>query len=472
MASRPFTTTHRRSSSLHCFNYLWRSLFVASLLFGMLLIGFNGVAAQDGQRQVGLVSVDGTITPVMATYVGRGIDVAAQRGYDAVILEVDTPGGLSSAMDDIVADILASPIPVLVYVAPEGARAGSAGVYIAYAAHVSAMAPATNIGSATPVQLGGEGTTEETAMDRKVVNDAVAKIRGLAELRDRNADWGEEAVRDAANIVATEAAAIGVIDFVATSRDDLLRQADGREVIVRGQPATVETAGASIHPHEMRFFERLLQIITDPNIAFVLVSLGTLALIFELANPGAIGPGAVGAIMMLTGFYALGTLDTNWAGLALIGLAFLLFALDVFVSSGGILTVAGIFAFLLGGLLLSNTRNDEVLHISRVVIFTMTAMMGLFFFFVAGSVWRTRGTPVQSGKNMLVGHVGVARSDLNPHGMVFVQGELWKATAGGAHIAAGERVRVTSIDGMRLTVMPVTADMGLPPPPAPLGSNP
>jgi membrane-bound serine protease (ClpP class) len=472
MASRTLTTTFARFSTLIRINLVWRALFVATLVLGMVLLGLQGVAADEHGRRVGLVSVDGTITPVMATYVGRGIDRAVMRGYDAVVLEVDTPGGLSSAMDDIVSDILASPIPVLVYVAPEGARAGSAGVYIAYAAHVTAMAPATNIGSATPVQLGGDDSTEETAMDRKVVNDAVAKIRGLAELRGRNADWGERAVRDAANIVASEAATIGVIDFVATSREDLLRQADGREVIVRGQPTTVHTAGAAIFPHEMRFFERLLQIITDPNIAFVLVSLGTLALIFELANPGGIGPGAVGAIMLVTGFYALGTLDTNWAGLALIGLAFILFAIDVFVASGGILTIAGIFAFLLGGLLLSNTRNDEVLHISRVVIFTMTAMMGLFFFFVAGSVWRTRGQPVQSGQNLLVGHIGVARSEMNPDGLVYVQGELWKATTTGQPIAAGERVRVTAIEGMRLTVTPATADMGLPPPAAPLGSKP
>ncbi|HUG15320.1 MAG TPA: nodulation protein NfeD [Thermomicrobiales bacterium] len=433
----------------------------------MLLGATTGVvgvdAADEATPNVGLVRADGIITPVMATYIGRGIDRSASRGHAAVLIELDTPGGLSSAMDDIVADILASPIPVIVYVAPDGARAGSAGVYITYAAHVAAMAPATNIGSATPVQLGGEESEGDTAMDRKVVNDAVAKIRALAELRGRNADWGERAVRDAENIVASEAARIGVVDFVASSREDALRQADGREVVVRGQVVEVRSAGATLHAHDMRFFEKLLQIITDPNIAFVLISLGTLALIFELANPGSIGPGAAGVVMMVTGFYALGTLDTNWAGLILIGLAFILFAIDVFVASGGILTIAGIAAFLIGALLLSNTRNDDVLQISRVVVFTMTAMMGLFFFFIAGSVWKGRNRPVVTGDNAIIGHVGVARTALNPSGMVYVQGELWQATSQGPPIEAGERVVVTAIDGIRLTVRPEPAGAGLTP---------
>jgi membrane-bound serine protease (ClpP class) len=442
----------------------FRALASAVSLLGMVLLLASGVSAQEEQRRVGLIEVDGTITPVMATYVGRGIDRSVERGDSAVVIQMDTPGGLSSAMDDIISDILASPIPVIVYVAPEGSRAGSAGVYITYAAHVAAMAPATNIGSATPVQIGDASDDEDlSASDRKAINDAVGKIRGLAELRDRNADWAEAAVRDAANITATQAVEQNVVEFIATDRDDLLNQADGREVLVGNQTVTVQTAGASFAEIEMSFFEKLLQVITDPNIAYVLVSLGTLALIFELANPGGIGPGAVGGIMLVTGFYGLGTLDTNWAGLALMGLAFLLFVIDVFVPTHGILTISGVIAFLFGGLLLSNTRNDDVLAVSKTVIFTMTALMGLFFFFVLGVLLRSRGRPPATGENTLIGQTAVVRQALDPDGMVFLQGELWQATSNSGRIERGELVRVVDIDGLRMTVTPLTIEAGLPP---------
>jgi membrane-bound serine protease (ClpP class) len=440
-----------------------RGLILVAALMTLLSVGVT--VAQDDTPTVGRVRVDGTITPVMATYIGRAIDRAADHGDSAVILEMDTPGGLSSAMDDIISDILASEIPVIVWVAPNGARAASAGAYIAYAAHVSAMAPATNIGSATPVQLGEQDDDgSETAMDRKVVNDAVAKIRALAEMRDRNADWAEDAVRDAVNVSATEAVRLNVVDFIAKDEIELLEQADGREVTVGVETVTVNVAGATIRSIEMSFFERLLQVITDPNIAFVFVSLGTLALIFELANPGSIGPGAVGGLMLVTGFYALGTLDTNWAGLALMGLAILLFAIDVFVTSHGILTITGIVAFLFGALLLSNTRNDDVLAISRTVIFTITLLFAAFFLFIARSAWRSRDFPVVTGDAQLVGHVGSARTDLTPEGMVYLLGELWQATATQGGIPKGEHVRVVRKEGLRLVVEPVPHDGSLPPP--------
>jgi len=425
-----------------------------------LLIGGIGIAdAQDDALTVGRIRIDGTITPVMATYVGRGIDRAAERGDSAVIIEMDTPGGHSSATDDIISDILASDIPVIVWVSPEGARAASAGAYIAYAAHVSAMAPATNIGSATPVQLGQQNDDDtESAMDRKVVNDAVAKIRSLAEKRGRNADWAEDAVRDAVNVTATEAVELNVVDFIAADEAALLEQADGREVDVGTSSVAVETAGASVEPIDMSLFERLHQVITDPNIAFVLVSLGTLAFIFELANPGGIGPGAVGGLMLVTGFYALGTLDTNWAGIALLALALLLFAIDVFVTSHGILTVTGIIAFLFGSLLLSNTRNDDVLAVSRIVIFTVTALFAGFFLFIARSAWKTHDLPAFTGDNAIVGAIGKVRTDLAPHGMIFMHGELWQASTAGGAIATGERVRVLHKDGLHLVVQPVSEE--------------
>lgn len=420
--------------------------------------------AQDDTPRVGRIRIDGAITPVMATYVGRGIDRAAERGDSAVIIEMDTPGGLSSAMDDIISDILASDIPVIVWIAPEGARAASAGAYIAYAAHVSAMAPATNIGSATPVQLGEQDDDTQSAMDRKVVNDAVAKIRSLAEKRGRNADWAEDAVRDAANVTATEAVELNVIDFIANSEASLLEQADGREVEIDTATVTVSAAGATVDAIDMNLFERLLQVITDPNIAFVLVSLGTLAFIFELANPGSIGPGAVGGIMLLTGFYALGTLDTNWAGIALLGLALLLFAIDVFVTSHGILTVTGIIAFLFGALLLSNTRNDDVLAVSRIVIFTMTALFAAFFMFIARSAWRTHDLPAYSGDNSILGGIGEVRTDLAPQGMIYMHGELWQASTEVGVIPAGNRVRVLRKEGLHLVVESLPEDAAVPPP--------
>lgn len=306
-------------------------------------------------------------------------------------------------------------------------------------------------------------------MDRKVTNDAVGKIQALAEQRGRNAEWAEQAVRDAANIPASKAAEIGVIDFVAANRADLLEKADGRSVTIDGQQVIVHTRGAAIHEIDMSFFEQLLQVVTDPNIAFILLSLGSLALFFELANPGSIGPGAIGALMMITGFYGLGTLDTNWAGLALMGLAFLLFGIDVFVPTHGVLTISGIIAFLLGGLLLSNTRNDDVLHVSRIVIITMTALLGVFFLFIAGAVVRSRHRPVATGASTIPGQVAVARTPLDPTGMVYMQGELWQARSSSGPVARGQRVLVVQLDGIHLMVEPLPEEASLPPP-APAGS--
>lgn len=441
----------------HATQWAIRLVALVLVMAGLLV---TPLAAQDSAPQVTKLEIDGAITPIMATYVDRGLEEAAERGHDAVIIQMDTPGGLSSAMDDIIADILASPVPVIVWVGPEGARAASAGMYITYAAHVAAMAPVTNIGSATPINLGGEEDDSDlSASDRKVINDAVARARELADLRGRNADWAEDAVRDAANVGSREAVELNIVDFIATDIDDALAQADGREVLVGGQIVTVRTAGARVHDLDMSFFEKLLQIIVDPNVAFVLLSLGTLGLIFELSNPGAIFPGVAGAIMVIVGFYALGTLESNAAGLVLIALAFALFVLEVFVVSGGILTVGGIIMFVLGGLLLSNTRNPEVLQISRAVIFTTAALIGLFFFFVVGSVVKTRGKAPATGRESFIGREGVARTDLDPRGRVFVDGALWSAQAVGEPvILKGEPVRVVGRDGMLLSVERIKAE--------------
>jgi membrane-bound serine protease (ClpP class) len=422
----------------------------------MLLGSSLGLAlAQEEAPRVTELEIDGAITPVMATYVGRGIEEAAERGDSAVLIRVDTPGGLSSSMDDIVNDILAAPIPVITWVGPEGARAASAGMVIVYASHVASMAPVTNIGSATPVQLGAEEQADNSAMDQKVLNDAVARVRELAILRDRNVEWGEAAVRDAANVGASEAVDLGVVDFIAVDAADALAQADGMTVTTPAGAVTVQTAGASVRDVEMSFFEKLLQVIVNPNVAFVLLSLGTLGLIFELSNPGSIFPGIAGALMMITGFYALGTLDSNWTGFILLALAFALFVAEVFVASGGLLAVGGVVAFLFGGLLLSNTRNDEVLHVSRYLVYTVTVLLGLFFLFIAGSVAKTRKLKPASGQAAMVGLIAEAKTDLEPDGMVFVAGELWRARlpAGGS-ARRGDRLLVTAVQGMTLAVEP------------------
>ncbi|RIK36874.1 MAG: peptidase [Chloroflexi bacterium] len=421
-----------------------------------LVVGVSPTALADhGGPHVTLLVIDDAITPVTATYVDRGIERAIDRGHSAVVIQLDTPGGLSSAMDAIIRDILASPIPVIVYVAPDGARAASAGMYITYAAHVAAMAPTSNIGSATPIQLGQAEDTELTASERKVINDAVAQVRALAELRGRNADWAESAVRDAANVTASEAVRLGVVDFIATNMADLLEQSNGREVLVQGNLQVVNTAGAVTERTGMSFFERVLQVVSNPNIAFILLSLGTLALVFELANPGLILPGVAGGLAMLLGFYSLGTLDTNWAGLALLVFAFVLWIVEVFVPSHGILTIGGVIAFILGGLMLSNTRNDQVLQLSRWVIFTVALLLGLFFLTIVAAAARSRKIPVSSGATGLIGVIGVARTDLDPTGMVFLQGELWEGTSVAGPVRKGEQVRVTALRGIRLDVEPV-----------------
>lgn len=461
------STPRRQATSQHRRNVARSMIGAVAAMLGLLIL-LASPAAADSQTRVGKLRIDGTITPVMATYVGRGIDRAAERGDHAIIIEMNTPGGLSSAMDDIVSDILNAPIPVIVWVAPDGARAASAGVYITYAAHVAAMAPATNIGSATPVQIGDDGQVSDTptAMERKIVNDAVAKIRSLAELRGRNGDWAEDSVREAANVRASEAVELGVVDFIAATQDELLQQADGMTVAVAGQQVTLTTADAQVATIDMSFFERLLQVLTDPNIAYILLSLGSLAIIFEIANPGGIGPGAIGVILLLGGFYGLGTINSNWAGLALMVLAFVLFALDVFLTTHGVLTISGVAAFLFGSLLLSNTRNPDVLNVSRSVIFAMTAMVTLFFAFIVTAVVRIRKKPAVTGTPAMVGTVGVARTNLRPTGMVFIFGELWQARSE-SPVEKGESVCVVAIEGLELLVAPVESESGSTPPVAP-----
>ncbi|MCC7368919.1 MAG: nodulation protein NfeD [Chloroflexi bacterium] len=441
------------------------ALLLAAGLLSLAGPGLQGASdapvaqAQDTVAPVSVVTVRGVINPTLAHFVNRSIDAAEQSGAQAVVLQLDTPGGLDSSMRQIIQRILAARIPVIVYVGPPGARAGSAGVYITYAAHVAAMAPNTNIGSATPVAMGESGEQQMSPeMRAKVTNDAIAYIRSLAEQRDRNAAWAEQAVREGANVSAQQALSLGVVDLMANDVPDLLRKLDGRAVETAAGTVALQTAQASTQAVSMNLVDALLHALSDPTIAYLLISLGTMGLFFELSNPGSILPGVVGGICLLLGFYALGTLPVNYAGLLLMGFAFLLFVIDLFAPSHGVLTAGGLVAFVFGSLMLFNVPEAAPwITLSAWTVVGVTATMAGFFLVVARLVSRSQHLKPAAGAEALIGQVGRVRSPLTPAGMVFVDGALWEATAegGGDPIPAGARVEVLALDGLLLRVRPV-----------------
>ena len=437
-----------------------RLVWVTLVLLGMLLGIVQASTAQAETPQVRVLEIDGTITPAMASYVDRGIRNAETEGGDAVVLRIDTPGGLSSAMDDIVSDILDSEVPVVAYVSPGNARAASAGVYITYASHVAAMAPNTNIGSASPVQ--GTGEDIDSTMERKVVNDAVARIENLAELRGRNVEWAIAAVRDAENITANHALEIGVIDAMAPDLDTLLNDINGREItLANGQVVTLDTAGAEISTTGMNAIESFLQLISEPTIAYLLLSFGSLGIFLELSNPGTFVPGTIGAICFILGFYSLGTLPVNWTGLLLIAFGFALFFMEIFVTSFGILTVGGLAAFIVGSYMLIDDSVPGYNEISRPVIWTSAGLVLASALIVGFLVMRTQRSTPRTGKSGLIDRIGEVRAALSPSGMVYVEGELWSATADGLRdgetIPAGAYVEIVAVDGLRLRVRQTSA---------------
>jgi membrane-bound serine protease (ClpP class) len=404
---------------------------------------------------VAALSLKGIINPAAASYVERAIDDAQRGGASAIVIEIDTPGGLDTSMRAIIQKMISSRVPVIVYVSPAGARAGSAGVYITYAAHVAAMAPSTNIGSATPVAV-GEGGEQQMSdeMRNKVTNDAVAYIKGLAQASGRNVDWAERAVREGANITAQEAVELRVVDLIAPDLPTLLDRVDGMEVQLQSGQATVSTKGLPVQRLDMTALESLLQIISDPTIAYILLSLGTLGLFFELSNPGAILPGVAGGIFLLVALFGLGTLPINIAGLLLIGFALLLFAADIFAPTHGVLTIGGAISFGLGSMMLINTENAPFLAISTTAIATVTLSITAFFFFVVGAVVRTRRRRPTTGKEGVKGQIGRATTPIAPRGTVFMEGTNWKAVAEGESVPEGKEVEVVRMDGLTLVVRP------------------
>ena len=420
---------------------------------GMLLTGGWVMAspAAPAAPVVHRITVDGIISPSTARFIVRAVGEAEAERAEALIILLDTPGGLLKSTDDITKAILNARVPVVVYVAPRGARAASAGVFITYASHIAAMAPATHLGAATPVSV-GEQQRDQTLMT-KVTNDAVANIRAMARRRGRNADWGEKAVRLAVSITEEEALKLNVINLVAEDFGDLLRKLEGRAVETDRGPAKLRTTRARVVERGMDVTERFLGLLSDPNIGFILMNIGILGIMVELYNPGAILPGVVGGIALILGLASFAILQVNAAGLMLIAFAMLLFIADVKVPGHGVLTVGGVIAFVFGAILLTE-RQAPVLQISLRLILTVAVLLAGFFLFAVSAGIRAQKAPPRSGSESLIGAVGVARSRLDPEGMVHVQGEMWTATAVGGPIDDGQPVRVVAVDGLRVRVKP------------------
>lgn len=425
-----------------------------SLLFLIGLLFFlAGLAPRAGQAgEIYYVRAEGVINPVMAEFLNSTLDEASSAGAEAFIIELDTPGGLDLSMRVIIKRILSSDVPVVVYIAPPGSRAASAGVFITYAANIAAMAPGTNIGSAHPVSIGGGGNGTDEVMGKKIENDAVAYIRGIAARRGRNADWAEQAVRESVNITATEALKKKVIDIVAADRGALMKALDGRIVELASGRRALGTKGAVIKEVEMGWRARILSAISNPNVAYILMMVGMLGIYFELSNPGAVFPGVIGAVCLVLAFYSFQTLPVNYAGLLLIALALIFFIMEVWVVSFGLLTVAGVASLLLGSMMLFDSP-APFLRLSAWVVMPVVAFATAFIVWAMyNAVTIHRRKPV-SGAEQLPGEAGVAEEDLTPgiEGMVYIEGELWKAVSD-VPVKKGEKVMVVKVAGLLLEV--------------------
>ncbi len=436
------------------FTYLW---------LGFVLSPAFAAVAQEGDMsrpKIMLIEVDGVINPVSTEYIVNHIDRAEKENFDAVILQLDTPGGLLESTRIITKRMLGADVPIITYVAPSGARAASAGVFICYASHLVAMAPSTNIGAAHPVNLGmGAGAdSSQNAMLEKVTNDAVARIKGMAEKRGRNAEWAEKAVRESVSITAKEALELNVINFIAPNLDSLVALLDGQEVEVLSGKVTLRTRDAEIISMPMSWRDRILDRLSDPNIAYILLLLGIYGIFFELSNPGAIFPGVVGAIFLILAFYSMQTLPVNYAGLLLILLALVLFILEIKITSYGLLSIGGIISMVLGSLMLFESPENianPMFKVSLKLILTFTLATAAFFLFALSMAFKTHRRKVATGKEGLIGEIGRARTDIDPEGQVQVHGEIWSAYAD-EPIPSGERIRVVEVDGLQVKVEKVS----------------
>ena len=463
-------------------------LILAAIAVLVLTLGPVAAPAQDTSARGGaaggialLVDLNGVIGPASVRHVANAIEAAGERNVELLILRIDTPGGLATSMREMIADILASPVPVVGFVAPPGARAASAGTYILYATHLAAMAPGTNLGAATPIQIGGglpglpspqesdddkskeeNGTSDEdksdetqpgTAAERKAVEDAVAFIRSLAELRSRNMEWAEEAVRRGASLSANQALERNVIDVMAADVGDLLQVIDGKNVTIGRTERTLSTKGLSVVRVEPDFLTQALGVLANPNVALILMMIGIYGLIFEFANPGSIGPGIIGTICLVLGLYALNQLPLDYAGLALLLFGIALMVAEAFTPTFGVLGVGGLIAFVLGATLLIDT-DVPAFQISWTVIGGTAILSGATLILLLGYVWRSYRRPVSAGAERLIGSEVEVLDWSHGEGHVWAEGERWNARAD-KPFKKGDKARVETLEGITLVLTPV-----------------
>ena len=453
----------------------YRCVLLFLILIGLNVYFTSPITAQD-ENQAVLLNVDGAIGPAISDYIQRGIKKANDMHSHIIILRIDTPGGLDKSMRTIIKSILSSSVPVATFVAPRGARAASAGTFILYASHIAAMAPGTNLGAASPVSIGGGGgvptpapsdqdqsdgkdkqaAPQQDTMTKKVTKDAVAYIRSLAQMRGRNVEFAEQAVEEAATLTATEALEQNVIEFVATNVDDLLAQLNGKTVTVQGTPIVLVTEPITIEEIIPDWRMKLLAVITDPSVAYILLLVGIYGLFFEFANPGFIVPGVAGAIAILLALYALQMLPISYAGLALIFLGIIFMVAEVFMPSFGALGIGGVIAFVAGSILLLDTDLPGY-QLAVPVIIAMALANAFFFFFVIGLAARARKRPVVTGQQEMLNKVGEVLEDITDSGPANVHGEIWTVHTS-IPLKKGQIVRVKSMKGLTLNVEPDTLE--------------
>lgn len=424
-----------------------RFLHYTFILLLLLLINLYS------QNKVIVLNAECAVHPACADYIQTGIEKALEENAECLIIKLNTPGGLLASARNIVTSILQSKVPVIVYVSPGGSQAASAGVFITMAAHIAAMAPGTNIGAAHPVFLQG---TQDSIMMEKATNDAAAFIRTISEKRKRNVEWAEDAVRKSLSISETEALKINVIDIVAEDVNDLLEKVNGREVEITGDNVRLNTKDAEVELLEMTIAQKILSLLSDPNLAYILLMLGIYGLFFELYNPGAIFPGVIGVICLILAFYSMNTLPVNYAGLALILLSIVLFILEIKIVSHGLLTIGGIISLLLGSMMLIDAESLlEAVEISMELIILVVVLTAAFFLFAISMGIKAQRRKPTTGIEGLIGEIGKAVTKLAPDGDISVHGEFWKAKSIEGKIAKGEEVEIVSITNLIASVKKV-----------------